>query len=163
MGFEPSSSGRWGPPQPISLPGSSREYQSVDYHKNNLRNLRKMSKENGEVSVGGSRPRTRPMRALPPDPRTLMEANKKRYDHVQSKVSAWASTTSIPDSLCSTPKSPQKVRFKNLAPIWKSKISNTKLKQYSNFNMSFSTDEIQLSQRSRKNRAISSSIQTYST
>ena len=119
MGFEPSSSGRWGPPQPISLPGSSREYQSVDYHKNNLRNLRKMSKENGEVNVGGSRPRTRPMRALPPDPRTLMEANKKRYDHVQSKVSAWASTTSIPDSLCSTPKSPQKVRFKNLAPILK--------------------------------------------
>ena len=122
MGFEPSSSGRWGPPQPISLPGSSREYQSVDYHKNNLRNLRKMSKENGEVSVGGSRPRTRPMRALPPDPRTLMEANKKRYDHVQSKVSAWASTTSIPDSLCSTPKSPQKVRFKNLARISKIKI-----------------------------------------
>lgn len=81
-----------------------------------------MSKENGEVSVGGSRPRTRPMRALPPDPRTLMEANKKRYDHVQSKVSAWASTTSIPDSLCSTPKSPQKVRFKNLAPILKNKI-----------------------------------------
>ena len=157
MGFEPSSSGRWGPPQPISLPGSSREYQSVDYHKNNLRNLRKMSKENGEVSVGGSRPRTRPMRALPPDPRTLMEANKKRYDHVQSKVSAWASTTSIPDSLCSTPKSPQKVRFENSAPISKNKI----IRRCSNARILiclFSADEIQLSQRSRKNRAISSSI-----
>ena len=159
MGFEPSSSGRWGPPQPISLPGSSREYQSVDYHKNNLRNLRKMSKENGEVSVGGSRPRTRPMRALPPDPRTLMEANKKRYDHVQSKVSAWASTTSIPDSLCSTPKSPQKVRFKILAPILKSKISQIRRCSNAQILKCFCpTDENQLSQRSRQNRAISSSI-----
>ena len=52
-----------------------------------------------------------PMRALPPDPRTLMEANKKRYEHVQSKIGAWASTTSIPDSLASTPKSPKKVAF----------------------------------------------------
>lgn len=114
MGLEPSSSGRWGPPQPISLPGSHREYQNVDYHKNNLRNLRKQSKRNGEdkgnMDGMDDGRRSRPMRALPPDPRTLMEANKKRYEHVQSKVSAWASTTSIPDSLASTPKSPKKVR-----------------------------------------------------
>ena len=114
MGLDaPSSSGRWGPPQPISLPGSNREYQNVDYHKNNLRNLRRQSKKNGEGTMDGmdDNRRSRPMRALPPDPRTLMEANKKRYEHVQSKVSAWASTTSIPDSLASTPKSPKKVIF----------------------------------------------------
>ena len=112
MGIEPSSSGRWGPPQPISLPGSNREYQNVDYHKNNLRNLRKHSKKNGEGTMEGADDklrRSRPMRALPPDPRPLIAANKKRYEHVQSKVSAWASTTSIPDSLASTPKSPNKV------------------------------------------------------
>ena len=110
MGLEPSSSGRWGPPQPISLPGSNREYHNVDYHKNNLRNLRKLSKKNGEGTMDSidNNGRSRPMRALPPDPRTLMEANKKRYEHVQSKVSAWASTTSIPDSLASTPNSPKK-------------------------------------------------------
>ena len=107
MGLETSSSGRWGPPQPISLPGSQREYQTVDYHKNNLRNLRKASKQNAADGDDGRR--SRPMRALPPDPRTLMEANKKRYEHVQSKVSAWASTTSIPDSLDSVTQSPKKV------------------------------------------------------
>ena len=113
MGIEPSSSGRWGPPQPISLPGSHREYQSVDYHKNNLRNLRKLSKRNsddrGNMDSADDGRRNRPMRALPPDPRTLMEANKKRFEHVQSRVSAWASTSSIPDSPSSTPKSPKKV------------------------------------------------------
>ena len=107
MGLETSSSGRWGPPQPISLPGSQREYQTVDYHKNNLRNLRKASKQNATDGEDGRR--SRPMRALPPDPRTLIEANKKRYEHVQSKVSAWASTTSIPDSLDSVTQSPKKV------------------------------------------------------
>lgn len=111
MGLESSSSGRWGPPQPISLPGS-QSYQNVDFHKNNLRNLRKASKQNGaDRADGEDGRRSRPMRALPPDPRTLMEANKKRYEHVQSKVSAWASTTSIPDSLDSTPQSPKKVRY----------------------------------------------------
>ena len=111
MGLESSSSGRWGPPQPISLPGS-QSYQNVDFHKNNLRNLRKASKQNGADRIEGEDGRrSRPMRALPPDPRTLMEANKKRYEHVQSKVSAWASTTSIPDSLDSTPQSPRKVSF----------------------------------------------------
>ena len=109
MGLETPSSGRWGPPQPISLPGSQREYNNVDFHKNNLRNLRKASKQNGADKGIDGEGRSRPMRALPPDPRTLMEANKKRYEHVQSKVSAWASTTSIPDSLDSSPKSPKKV------------------------------------------------------
>ena len=110
MGLEPSSSGRWGPPQPISLPGSHREYQNVDYHKNNLRNLRKLSKQNsndkGNMNSldGSGTVRSRPMRALPPDPRTLIQANKKRYEHVTSKVSAWASTSSIPGSPSSTPK-----------------------------------------------------------
>ena len=113
MGLEPSSSGRWGPPQPISLPGSNREYQSIDYHKNNLRHLRKISKKNSEDrgSTENDERRTRPMRALPPDPRTLMEVNKKKFKNIQSKVSAWVSTPSIPDSPSSTPKSPKKVRL----------------------------------------------------
>ena len=113
MGLEPSSSGRWGPPQPISLPGSNREYQSVDYHKNNLRHLRRISKINSEDrgSTDNDGRRNRPMRALPPDPRTLMEVNKKKFKNIQSKVSAWVSTPSIPDSPSSTPKSPKKVRL----------------------------------------------------
>ena len=113
MGLETMSSGRWGPPQPISLPGSHREYQSVDYHKNNLRHLRKLSKKNSEDRTTSDNMednrRSRPMRALPPDPRILIEANKKRFQHVTSRVSAWASTSSIPDSPSSTPKSTQKV------------------------------------------------------
>ena len=163
MGLEPSSTGRWGPPQPISLPGSNREYQNVDYHKNNLRNLRRQSKKNGEGTMDGmdDNRRSRPMRALPPDPRTMMEANKKRYEHVQSKVSAWASTTSIPDSLASTPKSPKKVIFRIVTDmsILRIKISGSNnIKHYRIF-----LGKSKFPEESCQNRSFSSPFETYCT
>ena len=60
---------------------SNQPASNVDYHRENLRQLKKMQ---AEVRMKKEAEANRPLKAFP-----LTEANKKKFDHVQSKVQEW--------------------------------------------------------------------------
>ena len=60
---------------------ASNSASNVDYHRENLRQLKKMQ---SELRLKKEAEANRPLKAFP-----LTEANKKKFDHVQSKVQEW--------------------------------------------------------------------------
>lgn len=60
---------------------SNSNQNSVDYHRENLRQLRKMQQ------LAKMKKESEPVKAF-----ALTEANKKKFDHVQSKVHEWVVT-----------------------------------------------------------------------
>ena len=77
-----ASNRTWGPP---SLPAT---FLKKDYHKSNLKHLKKLSLRNRENAAvqAAAQAQEGPVKAS-----HIIQANKKRYDHVQSRVSAWKS------------------------------------------------------------------------
>ena len=63
----------------------SNSASNVDYHRENLRQLKKMQ---SELRLKKEAEANRPLKAFP-----LTEANKKKFDHVQSKVQEWVVQT----------------------------------------------------------------------
>ena len=60
---------------------SNAPASNVDYHRENLKQLKKMQ---SELRLKKEAEANRPLKAFP-----LTEANKKKFDHVQSKVQEW--------------------------------------------------------------------------
>ena len=84
------------PPTPSTVTSN----QNVDYHRENLRQLRKMQhlaklKKEDEAN--------QPLKAF-----ALTEANKKKFDHVQSKVQEWVTNVGSENSVKSFLRSHQK-------------------------------------------------------
>ena len=63
----------------------SNSASNVDYHRENLRQLKKMQ---SDLRLKKEAEANRPLKAFP-----LTEANKKKFDHVQSKVQEWVVQT----------------------------------------------------------------------
>ena len=90
-------SGRWGPP---SLPASLLK-NTKDFHKNNLKHLKKLSLRNRENAAAAAAaaaaansdadPASADVVAGPIKASHTIQTAKK-YDHVQSRVSAWKKT-----------------------------------------------------------------------
>ena len=74
-------------PWEAALSVNSMSHSNVDYHRENLKQLKKMQqmarmKKEAEAN--------KPLKAFPS---ALTEANKKKFDHVQSKVQEWVVST----------------------------------------------------------------------
>ena len=76
-------------PWEAALSVNSMSHSNVDYHRENLKQLKKMQQMAKMKKEAES---NKPMKAfgLPAD---LTEANKKKFDHVQSKVQEWVVST----------------------------------------------------------------------
>ena len=108
---------------------------TVDYHKENLRQLKKMSqlakmrKESNE---------NKPLKAF-----ALTEANRKKFDHVQSKVQDWVENTNGRESTISTGKNFLKGHQKS-GPFVEDTDSAVKVKRLSGLRSS-AKDKVQVS------------------
>jgi len=76
-------------PWEAALSVNSMSHSNVDYHRENLKQLKKMQQM---AKMKKEAEANKPMKAfgLPAD---LTEANKKKFDHVQSKVQEWVVST----------------------------------------------------------------------
>ena len=76
-------------PWEAALSVNSMSHSNVDYHRENLKQLKKMQQM---AKLKKEAEANKPMKAFG-FPSDLTEANKKKFDHVQSKVQEWVVST----------------------------------------------------------------------
>jgi hypothetical protein len=78
-------------PWESAMAAASVANSNVDYHRENIRHLKKMQQR---AKMRKEAEANKPIKAFPS---ALTEANKKKFDHVQSRVHEWANNK-VPES-----------------------------------------------------------------
>jgi len=115
-------------PPPASTSGGN----SVDHHRENLRNLKKISQL---ARMKKEEEANKPMKAF-----ALTEANKKKFDHVQSKVQEWVVNTGRESTVKSFLRGHQKS-----GPFLEDNDSAIRVKRLSGLKSVSSKDKVQAS------------------